>query len=288
MGLGKTLQSICILAGDHWEKQKKNEARKQQQHTQGTNGTNLDDSYLPSIIICPTTLTNHWFHEIERFVQKRCLNPMIYCGSVSDREHVRYKFFNQTSKNGSHHTNVLISSYDIIRHDIQHFNSQQWNYCILDEGHLIKSSKTKLFKAIKQIRASNRLILTGTPIQNNVTELWCLFDFLIPGYLGNEKQFYQKYAKIISPHSAVMQRGDKNTSAENGNSRKNGNSSSEIEKSSYMSKGNGDKGFFEQGIIALEALHKQVLPFLLRRTKEEVLNDLPPKIIQDYYWFVIC
>jgi len=81
-----------------------------------------------------------------------------------------------------------------------------------------------------------------------------------------------------------MQRGEKNTSAENGNSRKNGNISSEIEKSSYIGKGNGDKGFFEQGIIALEALHKQVLPFLLRRTKEEVLNDLPPKIIQDYYW----
>lgn len=268
MGLGKTLQSICILAGDHWEKQKKHK------------DNNLDDSYLPSIIICPTTLTNHWFHEIERFVDKKCLNPLIYWGSVNDREHVRRKFFNQSSTKNSHHINVLISSYDIIRHDIHYFNNQQWNYCILDEGHLIKSSKTKLFKSIKQIKASNRLILTGTPIQNNVTELWCLFDFLIPGYLGNEKQFYTKYAKIISPHSAMREKG---TSEENGNSKKNSNSKSEIESSGYMTKNNGDKGFFEQGIIALEALHKQVLPFLLRRTKEEVLNDLPPKIIQDYY-----
>jgi len=84
----------------------------------------------------------------------------------------------------------------------------------------------------------------------------------------------------------MMQRGEKTTAEENGNSRKNSNAV--VESSSYMSSngkgGGGDKGFFEQGIIALEALHKQVLPFLLRRTKEEVLNDLPPKIIQDYYW----
>lgn len=97
---------------------------------------------------------------------------------------MRNRFFNQCSTKNSQHANVLISSYDVIRHDVGHFSRQQWNYCILDEGHLIKSSKTKLFKAIKQIRAANRLILTGTPIQNNVTELWCLFDFLIPGYLG--------------------------------------------------------------------------------------------------------
>ena len=86
----------------------------------------------------------------------------------------------------------------------------------------------------------------------------------------------------------MMQRGEKQTAEENGNSKKNSNA---VESSGYLSSngkgggaGGGDKGFFEQGIIALEALHKQVLPFLLRRTKEEVLNDLPPKIIQDYYW----
>lgn len=198
---------------------------------------------------------------------------------------MRNKFFNQSSTKNTHHINVLISSYDIIRHDVGYFTEQHWNYCILDEGHLIKSSKTKLFKSIKQIRAANRLILTGTPIQNNVTELWCLFDFLIPGYLGNEKQFYQKYAKIISPHAAIMQRGEKQTAEENGNSKKNSNAVIESNYLNSNGKGStGDKGFFEQGIIALEALHKQVLPFLLRRTKEEVLNDLPPKIIQDYYW----
>ena len=64
--------------------------------------------------------------------------------------------------------NVFIVSYEIVRHDIQYICNQRWNYCILDEGHLIKSAKTKLSKSIKQIKASHRLILTGTPIQNNV------------------------------------------------------------------------------------------------------------------------
>ncbi len=186
MGLGKTLQSICILAGDHYEKQKKYEKRIFLK-SENLHQKEIDDSFLPSIIICPTTLTNHWFHEIERFVDNNCLNPLIYCGSVTERESLRRKFFSgvqskiKSSNNKNQRYNILIVSYDIIRHDVNFVSSQQWNYCILDEGHLIKSSKTKLFKSIKQIRASNRLILTGTPIQNNVTELWCLFDFLIPG-----------------------------------------------------------------------------------------------------------
>lgn len=266
MGLGKTLQSICLLAGDHFEKQLKHEETKNEQDKE----EDYDASFLPSIIICPTTLTNHWFHEIERFVDNKCLRPFIYSGSVSEREKLRKVFFNSTKLIHNRHSelkqqksyNVFIVSYDIIRHDITYLCNQQWNYCILDEGHLIKSSKTKLSKSIKLIRASHRLILTGTPIQNNVTELWCLFDFLLPGYLGTEKQFNAKYAKFIAPQSS---------------------SSLQRSKSVNSSSSDGDKGLHQSSVIALESLHKQVLPFLLRRTKEEVLNDLPPKIIQDYY-----
>lgn len=271
MGLGKTLQSICILAGDHYEKQKKYEHKQVK--------TELDDAFLPSLIICPTTLTNHWFHEIERFVDTSCLNPLIYCGSVGERETLRRKFFTGVQSKGKNvKYNVLIVSYDIIRHDVNFVCNQQWNYCILDEGHLIKSSKTKLFKSIKQIRASNRLILTGTPIQNNVTELWCLFDFLIPGYLGSEKQFYFKYAKFITHNSASFQRS---ISADT--SKKAGKSGEQTEHNGYLQTKNEKGNNNDLSIVALESLHKQVLPFLLRRTKEEVLKDLPPKIIQDYY-----
>ena len=167
MGLGKTLQSICILSGDYYEKSLKS------------------NDWIPSIIICPTTLTNHWFHEIKKYANVKYLKPIIYHGSIAERENIKRLF---QSKN----YNVLIASYDIVRHDVQFISGYQWNYCILDEGHLIKSTKTKLSKAIKQIYAMHRLILTGTPIQNNVCELWCLFDFLIPGYLGTEKQFHLK------------------------------------------------------------------------------------------------
>ncbi|RNA12097.1 TATA-binding -associated factor 172-like protein [Brachionus plicatilis] len=261
MGLGKTLQSICILSGDHHERQNHS-----LDHPQFEDD---DQKFAQSIIICPTTLTNHWHHEIERFVDKKCLRPFIYCGSVAERENLRRLFFNK-NKEPSARFNVFIVSYDIIRHDIQYLYTQKWNYCILDEGHLIKSSKTKLSKAIKQIRASHRLILTGTPIQNNVTELWCLFDFLLPGYLGTEKQFHLKYARYIAPQSASFQS-------------KLEKSMSNQEKNGENAKSKSDNGFHQLSVIALESLHKQVLPFLLRRTKEEVLKDLPPKIIQDYY-----
>ena len=101
---------------------------------------------------------------------------------------------------------------------------------------------------MKSIRAMKRLILSGTPIQNSVLELWSLFDFLMPGFLGTERQFNERFGKPIS------------------NSRDAKSSSKEQ----------------EQGALALESLHRQVLPFVLRRMKEDVLDDLPPKIIQDY------
>lgn len=83
MGLGKTLQSICILAGDHHEKQT---------HHSHLQDADLDDAkFTPSIIICPTTLTNHWHHEIERFVSASCLRPFIYSGTIAERENLRRK-----------------------------------------------------------------------------------------------------------------------------------------------------------------------------------------------------
>ena len=225
MGLGKTLQSICILASDHFN-------RDERASQNGIANKSL------SIVVCPTTLTGHWAYEIKQYVD--CLRPLVYMGPPTDRRKLLKEF--------SEH-DVIITSYDVLRNDIDLLRETDWNYCILDEGHLIKNPKTKLTQAAKSLKAMKRLILSGTPIQNNVLELWSLFDFLMPGFLGTERQFSDKYSKPIQ-----SSRDAKSSSKEQ-----------------------------EAGVLALEALHKQVLPFLLRRMKEQVLDDLPPKIIQDYY-----
>ena len=169
MGLGKTLQTICILASDHHERDR-----------DFRSCGNPSSAPLPSIVICPPTLTGHWVYEVDKFVTADLLNPLHYTGPPAERSRLRNKV-------GRH--NLVIASYDIVRNDFDFFSSLKWNYCVLDEGHVIKNGKTKCSKAIKQIVANHRLILSGTPIQNNVLELWSLFDFLMPGFLGSEKQF---------------------------------------------------------------------------------------------------
>ncbi|KAG5831429.1 hypothetical protein ANANG_G00303630 [Anguilla anguilla] len=229
MGLGKTLQSICILAGDHYLRAQEYAKTKA-----------ADCGFLPSLVVCPPTLTGHWVDEVGKFCAKEFLNPLHYTGPPTERARLQH----QVKKH-----NLVVASYDVVRNDIDFFRNIKFNYCILDEGHVIKNGKTKLSKAIKQLAANFRVILSGTPIQNNVLELWSLFDFLMPGFLGTERQFAARYGKPI-----LASRDAKSSSREQ-----------------------------EAGVLAMEALHRQVLPFLLRRMKEDVLQDLPPKIIQDYY-----
>ncbi|MCO5552895.1 hypothetical protein L7F22_006414 [Adiantum nelumboides] len=225
MGLGKTLQSICILAGKHYERAQRYEATKA-----------LDTTPLPSLIVCPPTLTGHWCHEIRQYSTN--LRPLLYAGLPQERARLQGQIPEH---------DCVVMSYDTVRNDIAVLSQINWLYCVLDEGHIIKSAKTKTTKAIKMIKSQHRLILSGTPIQNNVLELWSLFDFLMPGFLGTERAFHERFGKPI-----LASRDGKVTAKEH-----------------------------ERASLALDALHKQVLPFLLRRMKEDVLNDLPPKIIQD-------
>lgn len=224
MGLGKTLQASAIMASDIVERRL----------------SSNDTRDPPSLIICPSTLVGHWVYEIEKFIDASVISSLQYVGSSQDRVALRSQFKNY---------NVIVTSYDVVRKDIDHLKQMFWNYCVLDEGHIIKNAKSKITCAVKQLKAQHRLILSGTPIQNNVLELWSLFDFLMPGFLGTERQFQATYGK---PLAAAR---DSKCSAKDA----------------------------EAGVLAMEALHKQVMPFLLRRTKDEVLTDLPEKIIQDRY-----
>ncbi|KAL7421578.1 TATA-binding protein-associated factor mot1 [Cryptotrichosporon argae] len=227
MGLGKSLQTICIVGSKHYERAQRFKAFQ-----------SADAAHLPSLIVCPPTLVGHWYYEIQKFTES--LRPLQYVGNSAHRaelaRHLR-----------SH--DVVITSYDIVRNDIGVLGKISWLYCVLDEGHVIKNAKTKLSQAVKLIPAQHRLLLSGTPIQNNVLELWSLFDFLMPGFLGSERAFNERFSKPI-----LADRDGKATAHQR-----------------------------DHAATVLEALHKQVLPFLLRRLKEDVLDDLPPKIIQDYY-----
>lgn len=227
MGLGKTLQTICIVASDHHLRAEEHE------RTQS-----LDSRKLPSLIICPPSLSGHWQQEVKQYAP--FLNCVAYVGPPAERSRLQGDLVA---------ADIVVTSYDICRNDNEVLHPISWNYCVLDEGHLIKNPKAKVTLALKRLISNHRLVLSGTPIQNNVLELWSLFDFLMPGFLGTEKVFLERFAKPIA--------------------------ASRFSKSSSKEQ--------EAGALAIEALHKQVLPFLLRRLKEEVLNDLPPKIIQNYY-----
>ena len=227
MGLGKTLQTLCIVASDHHMRA---EAFLKTQSP--------DSRRMPSLIVCPPTLSGHWQQEIRTFAS--FLSCLAYVGPPNDRTALRKRLGQ---------TDIVITSYDVCRNDQEILTALNWNYCVLDEGHLIKNPRAKTSMAVKRLASNHRLILSGTPIQNNVLELWSLFDFLMPGFLGTEKIFQDRFAKPIA--------------------------ASRFSKSSSKEQ--------EAGALAIEALHKQVLPFLLRRLKEEVLDDLPPKILQNYY-----
>lgn len=227
MGLGKTLQTLCMVASDHYnraEEYKKTQAPEKRQ--------------LPSLIVCPPSLSGHWQQEIKTYAP--FLSFCAFVGPAGERARKRTELTN---------VDIVITTYEVCRNEIDLLGAMDFNYCVLDEGHLIKNPKTKTTQAVKEVKAEHRLILSGTPIQNNVLELWSLFDFLMPGFLGSEKVFRDRFAKPIA-----ASRGAKSSSKEQ-----------------------------EAGALAIEALHKQVLPFLLRRLKEEVLDDLPPKILQNYY-----
>ena len=106
------------------------------------------------------------------------LQPFVYNGTMQSRQELRAPIKKLARKIDNL---VIVSSYEIVRNDIAFFSEFQWNYLILDEGHSIRNAKAKTTLAVKTLRANHRLILSGTPIQNSVLELWSLFDFLMPG-----------------------------------------------------------------------------------------------------------
>ncbi|SHN48900.1 Superfamily II DNA or RNA helicase, SNF2 family [Butyrivibrio hungatei DSM 14810] len=165
MGLGKTLQVLSLLL-----------SMKEEAKRQGINNR-------CSLIVCPASLVYNWQHEIQRFTPE--LNCELAVGIKPDRERV-------TSEIDEEKTDVIITSYDLLRRDIDLYRYLSFECVIIDEAQFIKNPSTQVAKAVKSVKAGFKAALTGTPIENRLSELWSIFDFCMPGYLFNYKNFKEK------------------------------------------------------------------------------------------------
>lgn len=170
MGLGKTLQTIAHLT-------REKEARR---------------TDLPTLVVMPTSLVGNWKREFEKFAPH--LRVLVLHGK-SRRE--RYgKIAN---------AEVVITTYPVLIRDQQTFSAQGYHYVILDEAQAIKNPRSLATRVVKELGARHRLCLTGTPVENNLGELWSLFDFLMPGFLGTQAQFNQRFRGPIEDHDNADQ-----------------------------------------------------------------------------------
>ena len=154
MGLGKTVQTLAHLLCE------KESGRMKK----------------ASLIVAPTSLMGNWFDEAKRFTP--ALRVLIFHGATRHQDH-----FDDYD--------VVISTYGLIQRDKVRFLDYAFYYLILDEAQFIKNARTKTTQVVQQLRATHRLCLTGTPVENHLGELWSLFHFLMPGLLGDAKQFRQ-------------------------------------------------------------------------------------------------
>ena len=194
MGLGKTLQVIAML-----------ESRTRTK---------------PSLVVCPASLMFNWEDELTKFGSN--LNHLCVYGNKTIRQELIYTI---------QAYDVIITTYDYLKSDIELYKELTFDVMIIDEAQYIKNHNTKAAKSVKQIKANSRIALSGTPIENKLSELWSIFDYLMPGYLYSYNYFRTNFEKPV---------------------------------------------VLENDETAQKQLRALVEPFILRRTKKEVL-DLPDK-----------
>ena len=164
MGLGKTLQVISVLLAEKQE---------------GTIGT--------SLIVCPASLVYNWAEEFRKFAPELTVCP-VEGGQAERREIIRHCL----------KWDVIISSYDHLKRDVEEYETRVFLYEVLDEAQFIKNQSTASAKSVKVIRAKHRVALTGTPIENRLSELWSIFDFLMPGFLYGYESFRNELERPIT------------------------------------------------------------------------------------------
>ncbi len=146
--------------------------------------------YSPTLLVCPTSVLGNWEREIKKFAPG--LKAYIHHGS--DRP--KAKALQKTVKQHD----IVLTSYGLIFRDLESLKTIKWQNIVLDEAQNIKNSETRQSKAVRELNANFRIALTGTPLENRLTELWSILEFLHPGYLGNKPYFQKRYAIPIEKY----------------------------------------------------------------------------------------
>ena len=196
MGLGKTLQMIALI-----------------------NLLKQRNEKLKALIVVPTSLLHNWREEFNRFSE---ISPILVEGLPKEREKIVLE----------NESGVFITTYHTLRNDIKSYKEKEFDIAVLDEAQNIKNITAQVKKAVTAINSKVNFALTGTPVENNILELWSIFDFIQSGYLGSVNKFKKSYKEVFS----------------NPDSKK------------------------------IVNLRKIIAPFILRRTKKEVLTELPDKL----------
>ena len=179
MGLGKTLQVIALLTAFYQEKT--------EQKAAGNEGSG-SELPLPSLIVCPASLVYNWGQEFARFSPG--IRVLLIAGTAKERQE---QLEEQMRMEASEGAQVIITSYDLLKRDREAYLGRTFEYEIIDEAQVIKNAKTQGAKAVKEISANARFALTGTPVENRLSELWSIFDFLMPGFLYSYRKFRERY-----------------------------------------------------------------------------------------------
>ena len=171
MGLGKTVQTLAFIEGEKPNK--------------------------PTLVVAPSALTYNWYNECMRFTPK--LKTLIIDGVRNERE----KLIAEIDK-----YDLIITSYPVLRRDVALYGDIEFSYCFIDEAQYIKNPKTANARSVKRIKAERRFALTGTPIENSLSELWSIFDFIMSGYLYDWRTFRTVY------ETPIVKEGDKEIGAD--------------------------------------------------------------------------
>ncbi|XP_037460600.1 ATP-dependent DNA helicase DDM1-like [Triticum dicoccoides] len=214
MGLGKTIQTIGFLA-----------------HLKG-NG--MDGPYM---VIAPLSTLSNWLNELSRFAPS--LIGLIYHGDKVARAELRRKFM---PKKVGPNFPIIITSFEMAMFDAKLLANYQWKYVVVDEGHRLKNTNCKLLRELRRIPMENKLLLTGTPLQNNLAELWSLLNFILPDIFSSHQEFESWFDFSGKGDGEQQEETDEN-----------------------------------KRVLVVSKLHAILRPFLLRRMKEDVEHMLPRK-----------